>query len=168
MRRRTRSGELMAFSLSELAYVLLFLAVGALVFLYNQFGISQQEIAMLKTEVNFLNEILAEKENGVVPCWRRPEAVIPEIVGDIIIHSSREYTIVHRESGAEENFTVKPEDKESYVTARLLAIFAEERAYAKEKKCYIRMKVTNETNDFSLYRDMGQILRKIGVVLVNE
>lgn len=67
-------------SLSEIAFILFFLAIGAALLLYGKYETTRD--ALLETEVQrdsleeevaFLQEILEEKRHGVVPCWRRPE-----------------------------------------------------------------------------------------------
>jgi len=168
MRRRANSTDIMSYSFSELTFVLLIVAIGFAAVLYGYYNRSVQEISILKEEVNFLNEILAEKENAIVPCWRRPEGIIPELVGTITIHSNTRYSISHSSSGRSESFEVSRDERDQYITKRLLNLFKEERAYAKEKNCYIRMKIINETNDFSIYKGLGLVLRTLGVVLVNE
>ena len=168
MRRKHPSSELMAFSFTELAFLLLILAIGTSAFFYAYYTKAQKEISVLKEEVNFLNEILAEKENAIVPCWRRPEGIIPKLVGTITIHSNISYSISHTENKHNETFEVTREERDQYITKRLLNLFKAERAYAEEKNCYIRMKIVNETNDFSIYKELGLVLRSLGVVLVNE
>ncbi len=63
--RPRRGSSALLFSLSEFAYILFFLCLGALVLLYANHRQSLQDISALKEEVNFLNEVLAEKENAI-------------------------------------------------------------------------------------------------------
>jgi hypothetical protein len=164
---RGRSGAL-HYSLAEFAYILFFLSVGALVLLYGEYRQSLAAVETLREEVNFLNEKLAEKENAVVPCWQRPDKTIPETVGSITIHSRTRYSILRTRDGRNEAFAAPPEERDGMVSERLLHLFAAELAYAERRNCYIRMRILNETNDFSLYKGMAEVLVRVGVVLVNE
>ena len=96
---RRVSATALHYSMAEFAYILLFLSIGALVLIFGRYQAAEDEIATLKAEVNFLNEILAEKENAVVPCWQRPDATIPEIVGTITIHSRTRYSLERTADG---------------------------------------------------------------------
>lgn len=168
MMRMRRGSAATYYSLSEFAYIFLFLSIGVLSILYAHHCENLKELAALKEEVNFLTEVLAEKENAVVPCWRRPDAIIPELVGTITIHNGISYSTTHTASGRTETIAASPDEREQILTSRLLKTFREEREYAAEKNCYIRVRIVNETNDFSLYKDLGQVLSRIGMVLVNE
>ncbi len=163
------------YSLAEFAYILLFLSIGVLALVYVRYTTAREENAELQStvteledEVAFLNEILAEKENAIVPCWRRPDGVIPELVGTVTIRSPGMLELEHAESGELRRLETPPEERGEILTAELLRLFQDERVYAEVKNCYIRMRIVNETNDFSLFKEAAEVLKRIGVVLVNE
>lgn len=166
--RSRRGSDALHYSLAEFAYILLFLSFGALVLIAGRYGRAQEEIRALKEEVNFLNEILAEKENAVVPCWRRPDQTIPEIVGTITIHGATRFTLQRSRDNAVEAFAATEGRRDTIMQERLTALFQEERAYAEAKNCYIRMRIVNETNNFGLYKGMAEVVARLGIVLVNE
>ena len=167
MRRGSTSAAL-HYSLAEFAYIMLFLTAGALFLVYSRYRAAEAEIVSLKQEVSFLNEILAEKENAVVPCWRRPDQTIPEIVGSITILSATRYSLERSSDGTVMAFAATQSMRDKVMEEKILSLFAIERAYAAEKNCYIRMRIENRTNDFSLYKGMAEVLARVGVVLVNE
>lgn len=163
------------YSLAEFAYILFFLSIGVLTLLFVRYMTAQEEnaklqltVTELEEEVEFLNEILAEKENAIVPCWRRPDGVIPELVGTITINSPVEMELEHAGNGELRRIETPPEERTEILTGELLRLLRDERVYAEVKNCYIRMRIVNETNDFSLFREAAEVLKRIGVVLVNE
>jgi hypothetical protein len=120
----------------------------------------------LAEEVNFLNELLAEKENGVVPCWRRPEGVVPPLVGTITIEG-RDDILAIRESDGAARSLVLPESGREEVIARMLAeLFSEELRFSREKNCYLRLKIVNETNSFKFYQEVSNGAARAGIVVV--
>ncbi|ORC37392.1 hypothetical protein B4O97_04160 [Marispirochaeta aestuarii] len=170
-----RGSDAMHYSLAEFAYILFFLSVWAALLVYGryqavavQYQNAREEISLLTEEVNYLNEVLAEKENAVVPCWRRPDKAIPEVAGVIAIHSSTIYTLTRNPGDDRDAFAAPPETRDTILKTRTAAFFKEELAYAREKNCYIRVRIENHTNDFSLYKGMAQVLAGLGIVVVNE
>jgi|GEM_PF-2642283 len=98
--RTRRNSDAFLFSLSEFAFILLFvlIAFGVVLFtLYaealTELSAYEQKVEELNAEVAFLSERLAELEGGVVPCWRRPDQTIPRSVGRITIHTERRFSI---------------------------------------------------------------------------
>ncbi|WP_319561456.1 hypothetical protein [Marispirochaeta sp.] len=170
-----RGSDAMHYSLAEFAYILFFLSVWAALLLYGryqavtvQYQSAREEISRLTEEVNYLNEVLAEKENAVVPCWRRPDKTIPEVAGVITIHSSTIYTLTRIPGKDRDAFAAPLETRDMILKTRTEAFFREEITYAREKNCYIRVRIENNTNDFSVYKGMAQILAGLGIVVVNE
>ncbi|MCK5675325.1 MAG: hypothetical protein KAH95_18225, partial [Spirochaetales bacterium] len=166
MRRKSNSTA-MIYSLTEFSYLLLFIFIGASVIIggeylktkkLNEEFIAQidaleTEAAAMKEEIQFLEDTLKELENGVVPCWKRPDSPVPEIAGTIIIRNFIDYTIVHH-SGNKRDISVLDEDttaenreeaKYNHLKKVLTQVFKEDMAYAASKNCYIRVKIENHT-----------------------
>ena len=197
--------EAMHYSIAELGFVLFFLAAAAAVLIYSraleheaqaaelakQNELIKEEVDRLTAEVDFLNEMLAEKKHGVVPCWRRPDGEIPRLVGTVTIHHRHAITLEHHtaqpvetaERDTPENNPVN-NPKNGDQLSRLLEfnftedggplreavseMFQQELAYAREKNCYLRIAVKNETNSFSFYRSVSDILVGMGIVVVSR
>ena len=106
MRRRPRDSAALFHSLSEFAYIMLFLSLGACVLLYAESRQARARAAAyaaenerLAEEVAFLTDMLEEKRHGVVPCWRRPEGTIDKVAGSIVIHDEGWFTVVRGADG---------------------------------------------------------------------
>jgi len=182
MKHRRSGSEAMLYSLSEFSYILLFLAVGAATLLYGRYETVERrnrelaasntelraQVDELKVEVDFLNELLAEKKYGVVPCWRRPEGVIPRVAGTITIVMSSEFTIYRAACG--KSITVHPsyDDREALLERTIAGLFEQDLAYAREKNCYIRMSIENRTGSFHIYSDVLSVLSSLGIVVANQ
>lgn len=169
MGRRCASAAV-AFSLSELAFLLLFIAAGAAVLLYAELSSRLDEIRALEDEVAHLEEVLAEKENSIVPCWKRPGSPIPEIAGVLTVSGRTDYVLTHYNSGALriEGLTGNPETDNPLIERQLAGIFGFDIAYANARNCYVRVRIENETNDFSLYKAAAENFKRVGLVVVNE
>ncbi len=188
--RRKSSSTAMIYSLTEFSYLLLFIFIGASVIiggeylktkdlnndLLVQIDELETEAANMKEEILFLENTLKELENGVVPCWKRPDSPVPEIAGTIIIQNYVEYTIVHH-TGSKRDSSVLDEDiteenreeaKYNYLKRVLAEIFKDDMAYAASKNCYIRVKIENHTSSYDLYRKYAAVLKTLRIVLVNE
>lgn len=166
-------------SLSELAFLLFFLAVAVVVLLYSESRTVRAELAAseaaratLEEEVAFLQKILEEKEHGVVPCWRRPEGAIPRVAGGIVVHAAGEYELWNGTSGERRqvNTQTKSEEEqtEGYLTDALARLFGEERAYAGEQNCYLRLTVENRTGDYAPYEVATAAITDLGMVVAHE
>ena len=191
MQGKRRVSEAMHYSIAELGFILFFLAVGAAALLYGRVLEEEARTADLETlntllnrevdrlieEVDFLNEILAEKEHGVVPCWRRPDGEVPRIVGVLTIHHRYALTLEHHA------YSPSPESSGGKYMRRLefdftqetaplqqavRELFASELAYAREKNCYLRLAVKNETNSFAFYQSVSSVLVGMGIVVVSR
>jgi hypothetical protein len=107
MHRDRRESQALMHSLSEFAYLLLFVVMGAALVLYGRAAELQRRaeeaealatqrgmrIEELREEVAFLNEMLSEKRYGVVPCWRRPEGRVAPVSARIVIHSDERVVV---------------------------------------------------------------------------
>ncbi|OQY34672.1 MAG: hypothetical protein B6241_03790 [Spirochaetaceae bacterium 4572_59] len=173
-----KSSAALHYSMAEFAWILFFLASAASIILYaeelrlqdlNRELLSQNE--SLIEEVDDLSFRLAEKENAVMPCWKRPDSLIPEIVGTIIIEGSRMIRFSHY-SREETVLTLSREDStfglSIKVRAVLLKQFQWEREYAAQRNCYLRMKIINHTERYSLYQEVAEVLNGLGIVVVQE
>ncbi|MFP4491904.1 MAG: hypothetical protein ACLFNZ_10540 [Spirochaetaceae bacterium] len=174
MKPRRNSTALM-FSLSEFSFLLLFIAIGFSGFLYVQYKEAREknaflysEIRTLTREVHFLNEMLEEKKHAVLPCWRRPEGVIPPLVGTITIHS-RNFLTIDR-TACDTSYTIEGDRTTlpSRVSILLDRLFDGDMCYADDKSCYLRMNIINQTNNFELYRTIVEIVKKNNIVVVQE
>lgn len=160
--------EAMLFSLTEFAFVLLFLCIAGLGVLYaaydagnRQAHLMRARVDTLETEVVFLQELLDEKQYGVVPCWRRPEQKVAPLIGSVRILGPNAYTVEHRSGVARDSL---PEE----LIPNVLELFAPDIRYASEMNCYLRVAVDNTTNSFAYYRRVADELRNHGLVVVNE
>lgn len=160
--------EAMLFSLTEFAFVLTFLCIAALGVVYAGYELSrahalqlQEQLVTLETEVVFLQELLDEKQYGVVPCWRRPEQAVPPLIGSVQISGRESYEVQHRAGDLSHS---TPQQ----LTQDVQRLFASDIRYAAEANCYLRIAVQNKTNSFSYYRQAADELRRSGLVVVNE
>lgn len=165
--RGSRS-EAMLFSLTEFAFVLVFLCIAALGLLYAAYELGNRQVRSLQqltdtleAEVGFLRELLDEKQYGVVPCWRRPEQKVPPLIGSVRIAGQTEYEIEHRAGNSHDSTP-------AHLLSDIQALFAPDLTYAAEMNCYLRIAVRNETNSFAYYREVSDQLRRNGLVVVNE
>ncbi len=188
--RRKSSSTAMIYSLTEFSYLLLFIFIGASVIIGGEYlkikelntgfiiriDELETESANMKEEIQFLEDTLKELENGVVPCWKRPDSPVPEIAGTIIIRNFARYTIVHH-SGSKRDISAledetptenREEAKYNYLKKVLAEIFKDDMAYATSKNCYIRVKIENHTSSYALYRKYAAVLKTLRIVLVNE
>ena len=188
--RRKSSSTAMIYSLTEFSYLLLFIFIGASVIiggeylktkdlnndLLVQIDELETEAANMKEEIQFLEDTLKELENGVVPCWKRPDSPVPEIAGTIIIRNFIEYSIVHHTgskrdiSALEEDIAPETREEAKYNNLKkvLTQVFKDDMAYAASKNCYIRVKIENHTSSYALYRKYADVLKAMRIVLVNE
>ena len=171
MARRGNSSAL-AHTQAEFAYILLFIALGALAFLFLQYRAAREERAFLLDQIARMEE----KKDAAYPCWLRPDGVIPEIAGNIVIHSSG-FAELNRTNGGtvEIRRPVENINPDGSSWARRDAIFSEVRRmfqqdnqYASGNRCYIRVRVENHTNDYNLFLETAQVLKSLGIVVVNE
>ena len=176
--------DAMMYSLSEFAFILAFLCIGLGALVYGRYRASEEiaerqraEIEVLTAEVAFLNEILEEKQYGNVPCWRRPDATIPFVVGRLTIHDSGTMSAVRAAltpSGAaggaatDHEITLGGRTLDEALRPAVVDLFRSELAYAGDHNCYLRLEVANETDEFSIYRDVAAIVTRIGMVAVHE
>ena len=188
--RRKSSSTAMIYSLTEFSYLLLFIFIGASVIIGGECLKTKElnteyivridkletEAIGMKEEIQFLEDTLKELENGVVPCWKRPDSPVPEIAGTIIIRNFVEDTIVHH-SGSKRDISAledetpaenREEAKYIYLEKMLTEMFKEDMAYAVSKNCYIRVKIENQTSSYALYRKYADVLKALKIVLVNE
>ena len=173
--RRRRSSDAFLFSLSEFAFILLFVLVAFGVVLFTLYAEAlaeleayEQRVEELTAEVTFLSERLEELEGGVVPCWRRPDATIPRTVGLITIHTGRDYSISPAADSPERTVALELEEEEPVaeaMRAELRPLFAAELQYAAEHNCYLRVEVENETDEFPVYRELVEAVRSLGIVV---
>jgi hypothetical protein len=181
------SGGALYFSLAEFVWILFFMAMGALALLYvdynkvkSSLADSIKEITSLKEENQALLIRLeeAEAELGPTPCWQRPESPIPPITAELIIESTRTIRIVSYKGEdqvillTQSNLegTHSSDGKAGFLMLEqaLKKRFAWEREYASGQNCYIRMKIINHTERYSLYQESASVLKKLGIVVVQE
>lgn len=106
MRPGRRSSDALLHSISEFAYILVFVTIGAALVLYAGTQESrrraeelEEDNRQLRQQVASLNEILQDKRYGVVPCWRRPEGQIPRVVAVISILDQSFFQITRNTDG---------------------------------------------------------------------
>ena len=171
MARRQGSSALV-YSQAEFAYILLFIALGTLSLLFLQYRAAREEVAFLLERI----EMMEDKKDAAYPCWIRPDGIIPEVAGLVVIHSADFIEVTRTDGGFQDIRTAgeRPASDGSVSTRRDLVfsairrIFQEDNQFASRNRCYIRVKVENRTNDYSLYLETSQILRSLGIVAVNE
>lgn len=169
--RRSSSSPALLQSLSEFAYLLLFLTLGGALVLFGQIREAEErvraaeaEVARLTTEVAFLTEILEEKQYGVVPCWRRPEGEVPPISARIVLHGPGHVSLLRTQDQARRELDGAPAE----LRDSLLALLQGELRYAGGKNCYLRVAVENRTNDYSLYEQAADVVTEAGMVVAHE
>ena len=156
----------MAHTQAEFAYVLLFLALGALALLFLQYRIAREERAFLLDQISSMEE----KKDAAYPCWTRPDGVIPKLAGTLVIHSADRLELsrtngvtVEIQAGAQSDW-----DRRGEVFSATRRTFQQDNQYAAGNRCYIRVKVENRTNDYNLFLETAQVLKSLGIVVVNE
>ena len=167
--------DAMMYSLSEFAFILAFLCIGLGALVYGRYRASEQvaerqrvEIDVLTAEVVFLNELLEEKQYGNVPCWRRPDATIPFVVGRLTIHDAESISAARAAEAAVRTVTLGGRTLEEALRPAVVDLFRSEIAYAGDHNCYLRLEVANETDEFPIYRDVAAVVTRIGMVAVHE
>jgi hypothetical protein len=170
MRRRQRGSGALFHSLSEFAYIMLFLSLGAAAALFAQNRLLEARAAdyaaeneRLAAEVAFLTEILEEKRHGVVPCWRRPEGAVPMVVATIVIHDRTSFTVLRTASGSSVQVGVRED-----LDAAVRSLLAEDLRYAGAKSCYLRVAIENQTNDYALFEEVASVVTGAGMVVARE
>jgi len=166
----SRRSTALAHTQAEFAYILLFIALGALALLFLQYRAAREERAFLLDQIARMEE----KKNAAYPCWVRPDGVIPEIAGTLVIHSADFAELTRTNGGFTE--IVRPEDPDAAeswirrdaVFSAVRRTFQEDNQFAAGNRCYIRVKVENHTNDYNLFLETAQVLKSLGIVVVNE
>ncbi len=74
----------MAHTQAELAYILLFIAMGSLALLFLQYRAAREERAFLLDQISRMEA----KKDAAYPCWIRPDGVIPQLAGTIVIYGT--------------------------------------------------------------------------------
>ena len=118
--------------------------------------------------------MMEDKKNAAYPCWVRPDGIIPEVAGLVIIHNA-DFIEVTRVNGGFQKIQLTEVDgdesespRQDQVFSAVRQIFQEDNQFASKNRCYIRVKVENQTNDYALYLETAQILKSLGIVAVNE
>ena len=171
----TAASEAFSFSLSEFVWILFFLALGAFSLLYTDYRTVQQENVRLMEENASLiadNMILKarieELEGGVIPCWKRPDSPIPELVGTIIIDSPRLIRVIP-DNGSEKSILLSPDSPHQgflVLKETLIDQYKTLRGFAARNNCYLRMEVINHTERYSLYQEAAAVLKSLNIVVV--
>ncbi|MBF9018477.1 MULTISPECIES: hypothetical protein [unclassified Oceanispirochaeta] len=178
---RSRGGSALYFSLAEFVWILFFLAAGALTLGYKEYKSMESEHSALKENhaslsANYLivKARLDELENGVVPCWKRPDSPIPPVIGEIIIESPRLIRISSYK-GKDQSLVISSGESEgsqqaAFNTLRqmLRSRYKEEFDTAGDENCYLRMRILNQTERYSLYQQSAAVLKSLGIVVVQE
>jgi hypothetical protein len=156
----------MAHTQAEFAYILLFLALGALSLLFLQYRIAREERAFLLDQIASMEE----KKDAAYACWTRPDGVIPKLAGTLVIHSADRLELsrtngvtVEIQAGSQVDW-----DRRGEVFSATRRTFQQDNQYAAGNRCYIRVKVENRTNDYNLFLETAQVLKSLGIVVVNE
>lgn len=167
----------MLFSLSELAFVLLLLAVIAGVIVYSQWRAAATEASelaerteALEAEVTFLQDQIEELAMGNVPCWRRPDGTIPFFIGTLTVPD--EQTVLVLRAGDEDADAILVESEDGDIAEALDPVirqtFASDLRYAAENRCYLRIAVRNLTDSFAPYRRVVDVVNRTRIVPVGE
>jgi hypothetical protein len=167
MKRRQGSTAAL-YTQAEIAYLLVFVFAGSLSLLFLQYRAAREEVAFLLE----LIEKMEYKKNAAYPCWIRPDGVIPEVAGTLIIHSP-EYTEVSRTNGGSGKIDTSIDTggqaaRRDALFTNVRRLFQEDNQFASRNRCYIRVKVENRTNDYALFLETAQVLKSMGMVVVNE
>jgi Tfp pilus assembly protein PilZ len=168
---RHGGSQALVYSQAEFAYILLFIALGALSLLFLQYRAVKEEVVFLLEQI----EKMEEKKDAAYPCWIRPDGIIPRIAGVVVIHSDSLVEIRRsnggfreiRSDGENESADSGRGRRDELFTA-LRQMFREDNQFATCNHCYIRVQIENRTNDYSLYLETAQVLRSLGIVAVNE
>ena len=167
--RKNNTSPIVNFSLSEISFILLFISIAASVLLFGQWIKSTKEIENLEKEIVYLQTIIAEKRDAVTPCWKRPDSIIPPIAIEIIIENATSIKIIHYKYGEIllDNLSSNPEKDHRKIVKNLNQILSEDLEYANKRRCYIRGKIKNNTNNFNLYKRIADCYLVAEVVLIN-
>jgi hypothetical protein len=167
IRSRRKGSDIIYYSFSEFAFLLLFLSIGAGAAVTVSYLEARKVIEEQAREITVLNELLADKRYGVVPCWKRPEGAVPEVAGTVTIHSGSRLTVRHH-SGQQAELVFRYGTLKEQLIPAVGRLFKGEQVYAAEKNCYLRFTVVNETNSYELYHTVSRSLSEIGMVVVDE
>lgn len=112
--------------------------------------------------------MMEDKKDAAYPCWVRPDGIIPEVAGLVVIHSADFMEVTRTDGGFQEIRMAGELSRHDQVFSSIRRIFQEDNQFASRNRCYIRVRVENRTNDYALYLETAQILRSLGIVAVNE
>lgn len=163
MRGRQRSTAVVH-TQAEFAYILLFVSLGALSLLFLQYRAAREEAAFLLEQIAKMED----KKDAAYPCWVRPDGVIPEVAGTLIIHSSELAEITRTNGGSQEIRSSEENPRRDAIFSAARRLFQEDNQFAARNRCYIRVRVENQTNDYALFLETAQVLKSLGIVVVNE
>jgi hypothetical protein len=167
-----RSGESssLAFTQAEFAYILLFIALGALALLFLQYRAAAEEVAFLLERI----EKMEEKKNAAYPCWIRPDGYIPKVAGTLTIYGRDKVEIVRTSGGRsmllmpEEGWGTGNGSRQAGIFRDVKKLFSKDTEFGSCNHCYIRVQIINKTNDYSLFLESAKVLKTLGIVVVNE
>jgi len=156
----------------SIVLILLFVALGALALLFLQYRTAREEVAFLLDRIAQMEE----RRNAAYPCWVRPDGVIPEIAGVLVIHGP-EASELRRTNGGSVwirrpadggSAAGEPWNRGDALFSATRRLFQQDNQFASRNRCYIRIRVENLTNDYGLYLETAQVLKSLGIVAVNE
>jgi len=162
--RKTGKDTAFHYSLAEFAYILFFLCIAVLAYTGHRYALERQERVRLAAEVIRLTEVIARLENGNVPCFKKEDSPIPEFIAVITIKSRTRLTIACAD-GRVEAVGAPLEDLPRIMEKKVAQLFARETAYRDQYGCYLRVQIVNETNDYSLYKNLSDIMRTLGIIV---
>jgi len=161
-RRKSNSSSLL-YSQAEFAYILLFIALGALSLLFLQYRAIAEELAFVYERL----EEMEEKKNVRTPCWIRPDGVIPKIAGKITI-VDMENIVFERTLGGRSEIVLDKGFGVDPIRSAIVQLFLEDRQFAERNFCYLRLSVVNNTGSYDVYLAVDQLLRGMGIVSIPE
>ncbi len=156
--------QALVYSQAEFAYILLFIALGALSLLFLQYRTAKEEVIFLLERI----EMMEDKKEAAYPCWVRPDGIIPKVAGVVVIHSADFIEVSRTDGGFEELRIDGTGNRRELVFSAVRRIFQQDNQFASRNQCYIRVQIENRTNDYAVFLETAQVLRSLGIVAVNE
>lgn len=175
----------MALTLSEIAFLLLSIAVVAAVMLATALERAQEAREAAEAEARRLQSTLAEREaevaelsaqleellGGVVACYRRPGSAMPPLVATVTIARRSLITIdTHglADPRQRHNLETHPDTMRSDVQSALTRALAGDLRGAAGASCYLRIAVRNDTGSYAFYQAVEGAARDLGMVVVPQ
>jgi hypothetical protein len=187
--RKRKESQSIYYSMTEFAYILLFLAIGIstiLFFRYKNLVIELDQVQKEKEALEHDNEKLLKelkdllkKKDAYPACSKIPDSQIPNTIARVVVDNETTYAIynyVKSDLSHEKTTIYRSLQNKKYIDKTQIFqkfetdiknLFKEERQYARKNECYLLVDFENNTNDYSLFKIYKDILNENSIYISN-